>query len=232
MLHFTDRSARSRILRNDPQVKWGADILRFRLTYQGLLLSESTKGSLRSARATHKQEIRKHFHKQLKRLWETNPALASAGTGKSEKWVIFGTLSSANSVDGLAWRFELGDYNFVPLITDNLDVLCNIDVLYLSNYPPGSVFKSGDIDNRLKTLFDALTMPKDKLQLGDYVSPEEEEKPFFCLLEDDSLITKASVETDTLLSPVSTLPDSNDARVIITVETKLAHVKFDNIAFA
>ena len=52
--------------------------MQFRLTYQGTLLSETSKGYLANARATHKHSIRKQFHMQLKRLWHIHPYLKAA----------------------------------------------------------------------------------------------------------------------------------------------------------
>ncbi len=57
--------------------------------------------------------------------------------------------------------------------------------------------REGDIDNRLKTLLDSFTMP-DQNQTPDG-SPDTGETPFFCLLEDDKLITGLAVKTDRLL---------------------------------
>lgn len=224
-------SGEVRILRDDPFVKWGDGQLRFRLTYQGLLLSEANNGGLLRARASHKHSIRKHFHHQLKRLWDITPYLMKSAIPAHHDGNYFGQLSRQNSIEGLAERFDFFGYRFVPLLTGDLGAICSIDVLYLRNDPPGSIFSQGDIDNRLKTLFDALKMPTDKNQLGEYETPDADEDPFFCLLEDDSLITRASVETDTLLSPVSKNADMNDARVIVTVETKLLEVRHDNIGF-
>ena len=66
-------------------------------------------------------------------------------------------------------------------------------------------------------MFDALRLPRDKSELDVYTKPEADEDPFFCLLEDDSVITKISVETDTLLEPAATPNFVNDARLVITV---------------
>lgn len=225
------RPSHAWVIRDDPYADFSGCKLKFRLTYQGLILSENSKGRLQNARASHKHSIRKHFHKQLSRLWEINNVLRSADEGRPSNGVRFAQPAYRNSINGLCERFSFFGYRFVPLITHDLDVLCSVDVLFLRHADPGSVFSKGDIDNRLKTLFDALTMPKDKLQLGEFVNPDEGEDPFFCLLEDDSLITRAVVETDTLLSPVSNSNDSNDARVIITVETSVTNVRGDNIGF-
>ncbi len=59
--------------------------------------------------------------------------------------------------------------------------------------------QGGDIDNRVKTLFDALRVPDEK-QIEKFV-PAEGEVPFFCLLQDDVLVTGFSVKTERLLEP-------------------------------
>ena len=96
--------------------------------------------------------------------------------------------------------------------------------------PPGSILRGGDIDNRLKTLFDALKMPREQKKVGDFSEPEAGEDPFFCLLEDDALITRATVETDTLLAPV-TNESKDDARVIVTVTTQPYRLRGDTLGF-
>lgn len=206
--------------------------MKFRLTYQGTLLASNNKGELQAARADHKQEIRKQIHPQLRRLWEVNPYLASAGLpplpGPGR---VFGRPLEKDSIPGLSARFSLNSYNFVPLITLGSGVMCSVDVLFLRSDPPGGVLKSGDIDNRLKTLFDALTMPHNVGQLGKYLNPEDDERPFFCLLEDDALIAQANVETDTLLQPIGKDQNGSDARVIITIKTSVHDVHGANIGF-
>jgi hypothetical protein len=51
------------------------------------------------------------------------------------------------------------------------------------------------------------------------LAPQADEQPFFCLLEDDELITKVSADTDDLLEPLpeKATVDGADARLIITV---------------
>jgi hypothetical protein len=63
------------------------------------------------------------------------------------------------------------------------------------------------------------------------VTPDAGEDPFFCLLESDSMITKASVETDILLEASSNPPDPNDARLLITVRLKPGRVNTYNIGW-
>jgi hypothetical protein len=82
------------------------------------------------------------------------------------------------------------------------------------------IFEQGDIDGQVKTLFDALKIPA-QAQGVDTV-PLEDETPFFCLLEDDRLISDVRVTTDELLLlPNEKEVKANDAFAII-------HVKLDH----
>jgi hypothetical protein len=54
---------------------------------------------------------------------------------------------------------------------------------------PGAIVQRADIDNRLKTLFDALRCPANAQQIPDGWMPTPEDQPLHCLLDDDRLIT-------------------------------------------
>jgi hypothetical protein len=226
-----------RVIVDDSYIDMESDDLEFRLTYHGLLLSaQERSGAVARSRADHKQTIRKKLHPQLKRLWQVSPFLAPRpdldqlqrpGTRR------FGGPDPKYSIGALALRFSMFGYRFVPLVTLDLELLCNIEILFLRFGNPGGVInRVGDIDNRLKTLFDALTMPRDANQLGSFTTPEQGEDPFFCLLEDDSVITKASVESDTLLEPIAEPPDQNDARVVMTIRLRPGRVDASNAGFS
>jgi hypothetical protein len=65
---------------------------------------------------------------------------------------------------------------------------------------PGQLIgDGGDIDNRVKTLLDALSVPPPAQT--DLFSNTGPTQPIYCLLQDDGLVTKLSVETDRLLRP-------------------------------
>ena len=51
------------------------------------------------------------------------------------------------------------------------------------------------------------------------------------LLQNDKLITRISVETDTLLEPPSEFGD-NDSRVVIAVKIRPYNVRADNMGFS
>jgi hypothetical protein len=71
--------------------------------------------------------------------------------------------------------------------------------------------------------------------LGTSQAPQEGEDPFFCLLEDDKLITHVSVETDVLLEPTSPQTTESelvhDARLVIDVHIRPYSLTMGNIGF-
>jgi hypothetical protein len=92
---------------------------------------------------------------------------------------------------------------------------------------PGHVItQGGDIDNRLKTLLDSLQVPKlDQLASSDVPRPDE--TPFFyCLVEDDNLITSLSVTTDRLLTRATS---TNEVILLINVTLEFTHQHFTNL---
>jgi len=89
----------------------------------------------------------------------------------------------------------------------------------------------GDLDNRLKTLFDALRRPTNTKEFGGYDRPDESENPFFCLLEDDALVTKVSVESDVLLEAVKSGYNTHSTRLVMTVTLRPYITTWDNIGF-
>ena len=93
-----------------------------------------------------------------------------------------------------------------------------MDVLFLRPDPPGQLVTSGDIDNRIKTLLDALKMPGGNQDLGRYHAPEPDEDPFFVLLEGDQMVTRLAIETDMLLQPTSDTVGQQDAQPVISVK--------------
>ena len=78
----------------------------------------------------------------------------------------------------------------------------------------------------MKTLFDAFRMPINDSELPSGAKPMEGESPFFCLLEDDNLITKISVATDRLLEDIG---DDSQVRLIIRITTKVIVGTWGNI---
>ena len=135
-------------------------------------------------------------------------------------------------VDVLADSYEVYGHRFVPLAWKGLDLICSLDILFLRRDPPGSIIHQGDIDNRVKTLIDALRMPNSPNQMQGSESALDGEDPFFCLLEDDDQVSHLAVESDVLLDPpTDDDADIGKARVIITAEVRPYTVTMDSASF-
>jgi hypothetical protein len=105
-----------------------------------------------------------------------------------------------------------------------------LDILFLRRDSPGGLVENGgDLDNRIKVLFDSLKVP-DRGSMGAF-EPKDGQDPFFCLLSDDRLITDVSVTTDRLLSPMDTDERIHDVVLILTVTAKVIDPMEENFEF-
>lgn len=210
-----------RVIKTDPYLSWEGSV-QFRLIYVGKLLGASRN----ETRSSHKHDIRRLFHKQLKRLWSVNRHLVEiASHDRQDEDGVF--MSGDNYLQYLSEKFAVGSYNCVPLVTSEMQMACGLDILFLRYDQPGAtLIQSGDIDNRLKTLFDALRRPQNTAECP--APAGDDENPFFCLLEDDKLIDHVAVTTDLLLEPDR---DVNDVHLVIDVKMKLTHINLANIGF-
>ena len=223
-----DELPQTRVLRFAEQKEHA---LEFRLVYRGRLPAETSK-----PRVAEKHNIRKTFHQQLAELWEQCPELRAQ---KETRWRVVEDPSDRalthpvktdvkyveHHPSGTPWIEHIArDYvrcgfRFVPLVRKYGGVSCSIDILFLRRDNPGSIVRSGgDIDNRVKVLFDALRIVDNCSELPAGTVPAEGEDPFFCLLEDDALITEVSVTTDRLLAPLEGTESINDVQLIIRVK--------------
>lgn len=177
------------------------------------------RGDLKANRgAKDKQKLRRHFHSQLSILWDQMPL--NEMHRFLDKVPKKGEVSIIKSVNG---------YDFAPLINEKLNLIAELSIIMLRPEPPGSIItQSGDIDNRLKTLFDSLKVPAESTAIPKGDSPKNDEHPFFCLLEDDNLISSVSVKTDRLLYKCES---SLEVELLIHVKTKTTRSSWDNLAF-
>ena len=222
--------------------------MRFRLVYAGELKSSQRDptSTQPDKLAEHKQEIRKVFHRQLKQLWKTNKFLRehrvyprTISFSPAEQAQQAGTWGGGPDTrismsEAFASDYQENGYRFVPLVQEKFSLSCTLDILFLRRDMPGSVISAGDLDNRIKTLIDALRRPQSKNELRGNETPKKDEEPFYCLLEDDKLVTKLSVETDNLLDPSMSNSDESRRQVhlIITVELKPYDVTMFNLSFS
>jgi hypothetical protein len=190
---------------------WGFSVMRFTLTYDGSLPSG---GNSSKSKAIWK--IRHQFHPQLVDLWESHPALSGnetmfpldggvliAGHHMHPGGIIPPWLPRPKPINepsrgllDLAAPIERHGRLFKPLVRETYALHCGLKVLLLRQEQPGRIYQGGDIDGRVKTLLDALTMPQHVEQMkGDEKPPEL----IHCLLEDDALVSGLSVDTERLL---------------------------------
>jgi hypothetical protein len=105
-----------------------------------------------------------------------------------------------------------------------------LDILFLRPDKPGNLW-AGDIDNRIKTLIDALAIPTANEMYSDRAAADDE-KPFYVLMENDPLLTKLSVETDRLLDCDGTNSCMDKTKLVITVRLRPYEIHAANIHFA
>ncbi len=162
--------------------------MEFTLVYRGPLKSNGSPAE--------KHSIRRQIHRQMQMLWQQQP-LKHYGPPSGHY------LSDTPPQGETSLIQKVAGFRFAPLISLKLSLIAELSVTFLRPEAPGSLIsQGGDIDNRLKTLLDALRMPKVVSELPAGTSPAVDEDPFFCVLEDDNLVTKVSVATDRLLDPV------------------------------
>jgi hypothetical protein len=172
------------------------DVVRFVIrSRQNIPTGDGDKGKKKTA----KNEIRRQFHVQLENLWKRTPYLAA-----KLKTLPMGTVQTRRiHIEGGhdLYGGQLEGIDFIPLVTYGSPWACeHLDIRFLIRQDCLDAIdpKVGDLDGRLPVLFDALRIPHVKGQLID--EREEIPNPCFCLLEDDSLIQRVSVETLHLLN--------------------------------
>ena len=218
---MTEEATTHGVLLNHP-----ITLMRFTLVYDGPLPAQKSKGE---GRTYEKHQIRTQLHGQLAELWGSREALR-ANLGAWRERYAHGE-SEEHDVPSVT-PFRRGPFLFTPLVRASQHLLCELDILFLRAEPRGSVFtanEAGDLDNRLKVLFDALRVPKNEGELPNNAAPIEGQLPFFCLLEDDRLITAVRLESERLLDVP---PGSTHARAVIRVKVKAQRLTPFSLHFA
>lgn len=178
--------------------------MKFTLTFEGTL---QTGG----AKAERKHFRRRLFHPQLKRLWSVNSLLAD--------WHLpISSTQLAPALEVLAQKnAKFGAFEFIPLIIKELavEVALHFHILRPTTFKG----QNADSDNIVKVIADSLKMPQYTGDLPHDAQPQEDETPFFVLMQDDSLVSKITSTSDELLQPIlgKTQIERSDTRVMIEV---------------
>jgi hypothetical protein len=227
---------------------YGMPWMKFTLTYDGPLPSSGSK-----PKNDAKWKIREKLSPQLRDLWASHPALRQVEENRHFPRTGGTTLtqvhhlhpgpivhprhitSSGEPVHNMFGNRDLLDLcepihkhgaYFRPLVRESYALHCGLTIRFLRKEPPGKVYQGGDIDGRIKTLMDALSIPQHKEQVIGSAGVNE---PIFCLLEDDSLVSGLHVESERLLTDQDHSPDF--AKLLIEVDVRVRQATIYNQSF-
>jgi hypothetical protein len=215
--------------------------MKFFLTYDGPLPS-SANGSKKKAEIW---DIRTEINEQLDELWKVHPSLLlvsrqSFQFPRQEGYLVKEEHHSNNPTSGvplpppgddfyaLTSPVQICNIWFRSLVRDSLGLVCGLDILFLRKGPKGRVYQGGDLDNRIKTLLDALRIPSEQ-EVAATKFPNGKPGLLTALLEDDKLVTALNVRTGQLLNRPGA-PES-EVRLTIEVDIKVTHPRSYNQTF-
>jgi len=190
--------------------------MKFRLLYEGEIPPRQ-KASLEDIQA-----IRMKLEPQLRALWQFPPLSNSA-----PRLLQYKVQNDPHSIDLVETR---GNCPFIPIVSKKIDLQCALDITFLRQQAPGQLIgDGGDIDNRLKTLLDALSAPP--LSQQDFFRKVviEPGNAIHCLLQDDSLVIQLAVETDRLLRAAES---DFDLVALIQVSVTASQLTYANLGIA
>jgi hypothetical protein len=216
----------------------GVPLVKLTLTFEGELPSTGNNPRKSSEK---KWNIRRAFHPQLAEACQIHPALRTImehGTHvPAPGQIMFLTqYHHSDPMDrsppradpgsrNLCAPIQVGDRTFVPIVRESLALGCDIKILFLRREDPGAlVMQGGDLDNRLKTLFDALRVPTE----AELVEDPTLDNPIYCLLESDTLITGLSIKTDRLLTGANKSP--HEAHLVVEADIRVLQAKLYNLS--
>src|SRR6266496_4510283 len=165
-----------RIRSVDPVV-YGEDLeFEFQLTYDGPLHAASQKNT----RSREKHLIRKRLHSQLEKVWKRLHPATPRSPVLDNFSSTYGT--TTEGVNKLLEPIERERFRFMPIVRSAEQRVCELDILFMRREEPGYVIvrstsgeeSGGDLDNRIKTLFDALQVPDENQAALLTPAPDED----------------------------------------------------------
>jgi hypothetical protein len=216
------------------------DVMRFTVVYQGQLSASGNSG-----KGPEIADIRERLSIQFENLWETHGALQAL---KHEAWAHpahdrggFDRVGGVNlplaknyspaeraeftpNMVNLTAPIDVDGRRYTPIVRESLHLACELQILFLRQDDPGAlVSQGGDLDNRIKTLLDALRVPSKDEQTR---APPKAEHTY-CLMESDTLVASLDVDTDRLLFPKTDYP--NEVFLVIEVSIRVLKVDRSNV---
>jgi len=193
------------------------ELMKFTLIYDGDLPATGNS----SKKPAEVARIRNYFHDQLYDLWDSHIILRELErTARVPHITVWEEMTTkdwgGNEYTSPKFRdpikpLEPGQIDlcapiqngtavaYRPIVRESLGLACALDITFLRQEEPGNlVLQGGDIDGRIKTLFDALRLPSKEEEIASGgMTPTE--NPLQCLMESDALICDLSIKTGRLL---------------------------------
>jgi hypothetical protein len=196
----------------DPARLIGDEAVELRLEYWAYIPTDNRQGDHHS---DLKHAMRLEFSNQLRIVWRKSPML-----NQHQHFIppSYGIGSPIHFPEGFLWeehprrsifqphyrpeddsapffQVQMCGFSWVPLVSWHNYLNCKLDITFHGE-GQSAVRRGGDLDNRVKTLFDGLRMPlRDSEVPGNMFGKNAELA--YCLLEDDSLIREFTVRSVT-----------------------------------
>lgn len=121
-----------------------------------------------------------------------------------------------------------GRKRFWFLIAEHTSTVVDLSITLLVPHDVGRiVMNGGDIDNRVKTLFDALRAPVVPSEIPASDGFDYGDEGMYCLLQDDKLIDRISIKSYRDHSSLA----EDSVRCFIEVKTKITRALLDNLHY-
>lgn len=184
------------------------------LKYRGIVPSAQSGGG--NKKTEHISKMRLCFHEQLKKLWGQPPFQVL------KDWLETGFEASAPD-----FTQTVSTVRYLPFFDEKrIGIAVGLKITLLSGEPNNApqLISKGDLDNRIKSIIDALQPPQSNSQSDDEVKLND----IYCLMGDDEAVKEIKATTRPFLASQS----HNDNFVIIEVTPIPQRVTISNIEMA
>jgi len=187
--------------------------MRFPLSYEGSLPSSGNpRDPTRPPKLQEIWAIRNAINPQIKSVIDHHPVF-SGGSGNRNKLV-----------QEIGSPIVVAGKKFYALARVAFKLKCDLQIEMHVNHPIATVVTNvGDLDNRLKTLFDALRAPQYPHEIKEYMPNIDD---YCCLLENDVLISALQIET---FRNSAAPPDAPIDHVRLNIRVRLEPTQFDYV---